>query len=120
MTDVFKRELDSAASTGEPASAVRSPGRVPSRRTIRLRRPGGPSRDEIPAFRSERSGKRHEKPGTNDEVVGDGTAGSVGEVSRETRPEQTGMARRAGVRASVVAKKRGNARGAKGRREMEA
>ena len=120
MTDVFKRELDSAASTGEPASAERSPEGVPSGMAIPLRRPGGPSRDKPPAFRSKRSGKRHEKPGMNDEVVGDGTVGSVGEVSRETRPEQIGMARRAGVRASVVARKRGNARGAKGRREMDA
>lgn len=119
MTDVFIRELDSAASTGGPAPAERSPGSPPCGNSIPLPKPEGRGREKLPAFWSERNGERHEKPGTNDEVVGDGTMGSVGEVSRETRPEQIGMARRAGVRASVVAKKRGNARGAKGRREMD-
>lgn len=120
MTDLLERELDSATSTGEPATAERSPEGIPSGMTIPLRRPGGPSREEPSAFRSERNGERHEKPGTNDGVVGDGTAGSVGEVSRETHPEQTGAARRVGVRASIRATRRGNARGAKGRREMDA
>lgn len=120
MTDLLERELDSAESAGEPASAERSPGGIPSGTTIPLPRPKGPSREQPPAFWSERTGKRHEKPKTNDEVVGDGTAGSVGEISRETHPEQTGATRRRGVRASVGATKRGNARGAKGRREMEA
>lgn len=120
MTDVLERELDSAASNGEPASAERSPGSIPCGRTIPLRRPEGPRWEQFPAFWSDKKGERKEKPKTNDEVVGDGTAGSVGEVSRETRSEQIGATRRTGVRASIKARRRGNARGAKGRREMDA
>lgn len=112
-------ELDSAASNGEPASAERSPGNHPSGRALPLPEPQGRSRDRSPASGSEEKGERKKKLPTNDEVVGDGTAGSVGEESRESRPGQTGETRRAGVRASVGARKRGNARGAKGRRKME-
>jgi len=60
-------------------------------------------------------------------VGGDRTVGSVDEISRETRRgtersswPQGPKSRPAGVRAPIVAKKRGNARGAKGRRKVEA
>ena len=120
MKDVLERELDSAASNGEPAGAERSPGCLPCGRMIPLPKPSGRGRERPPAFWSDNKSEREEKLRKNDEVVGDGTAGSVGEVNRETRPEQIGATRRAGVRASIVATRRGNARGAKGRREMEA
>jgi hypothetical protein len=120
MIDVFIGELDSAALNGEPATAERSPGSIPCGKTIPLPRPEGQGKDKRPAYRSDKNGQRREKLRTNDEVVGDGTAGSVGKVSRETRREQIGATRPTGVRAFVVATKRGNARGAKGRREMEA
>jgi hypothetical protein len=60
-------------------------------------------------------------------VVGDRTVGSVDEISRETRREtdrcswpRGPKSHPTGVRASIVAEQRGNARGAKGRREVEA
>jgi len=60
-------------------------------------------------------------------VVGDRTVGSVCEINRETRRGDRPVfmalgpkSRPAGVRAFVVAMKRGNSRGAKGRREVEA
>jgi hypothetical protein len=68
-------------------------------------------------------------PGGLHGVVEDGMVGKWCEKSRESRlgTELAFMARkgpknqrRAAVRASVVARKRGNARGAKGRRKMEA
>lgn len=59
-------------------------------------------------------------------MVGDRTVGSVCEISRETRRTTDRSSRPqspktppAGVRAFIVAKKRGNARGAKGRRKVE-
>ena len=60
-------------------------------------------------------------------VVGDRRVGSVDEISRETRRDRNGVhgpkgpkSRLVEVRASIVAKKRGNARGAKGCRKVEA
>ena len=60
-------------------------------------------------------------------MVGDGMVrkvecvkqGDLSGVRSEFKPECR-RAARAGVRASIVAKKRGNARGAKGRREEDA
>jgi len=59
-------------------------------------------------------------------VVGNRRVGRVDETSRETPRGQTGVHGRPGpknrprgVRASVVARKRGNARGAKGRRKVD-
>src|SRR5262245_10960577 len=120
MKDMSQSEPDSAASVGEPARDGRSPGCVLYRKTFRLPRPVGLSRGKLPASMDGRKGQREETPWLNDEVVEDGTVGSVGERSRENRPEQTGATRWTEVRASVRAQKRGNARGAKGRREMEA
>ena len=48
------------------------------------------------------------------EVVGDGTSRRLRAVTGETRPVEV---MRAGVRASIVAMKRGNSRGAKGGRK---
>ena len=49
-------------------------------------------------------------------MVGDGMVGTGVHVKRgDPRPERAA----AGVRALIVARKRGNARGAKGRREVE-
>jgi hypothetical protein len=62
-------------------------------------------------------------------VVGDGTVGSWGDVKRGTRPgkgggvhlrERSEEPQPGGVRVLVVVKKRGNARGAKGDRKVEA
>ena len=62
-----------------------------------------------------------------DGVVGDRRVGSVFEINRETRRgtdrcswPQGPKSHPMGVRASIVAMKRGNSRGAKGRRKVEA
>ena len=59
-------------------------------------------------------------------MVGDRRVGSVDEISRETRWDTerssrptSPKSRLTGVRAFIRAKKRGNARGAKGRRKVE-
>ncbi len=61
-------------------------------------------------------------------VIGDGTVGSWGDVNQGSRSGErkefmTGVGPKSlpeGDRASVVARKRGNARGAKGGRKVEA
>ena len=60
-------------------------------------------------------------------MVGNRKVGSVDEVNRETQGDpdrcswpQGLKSRPVGVRASIVARKRSNVRGAKGRRKVEA
>ena len=54
------------------------------------------------------------------QVVDDGRVGRCGTVNKETCMDRAALGRHAGVRASIVASKPGNAGGAKGRRKMEA
>ena len=91
----------------------------PDRRlAVKERKPLGPRRASVSSAQAGRHG-----------VVEDGMVGKWRELSRESLAgtESVFMARkgpksrrREEVRASTVARKRGNARGAKGRRKMEA
>ena len=113
MTDMTHREPDSAAPTGEPASAV--PKGTHAKRVLH----GNPSPGYDPrgklslclraGFSGLRSPCREKRErarmlGLGGEVVGDGRVGSVDEISRETRRGQIGVhglgARRAARRES--------------------
>lgn len=66
-------------------------------------------------------------PEQGGQVVGNGRVGRIGELSRDLRWGQPGglglrpkVLGPSEVRASIVARKRGNARGAKGRRKVDA
>ena len=120
-------EPDTATSTGEPARARRSPGQDP-RGTM------SPDASERGIWstglqpRTERRAERERKwRGWGGVVVGDrrmekGGREKQGDPSgseRRDRGERPGHRPR-GVRAPIVAEKRGNARGAKGCRKVEA
>src|SRR6266487_879595 len=125
MTNMTQRKPDSAKPTGEPASAVRSPLHDPGgRRSLCLGSKAGSS-GLRPRAESKREREQMSWPGRR------GGWGQKGwKCGRGKQGDPLGSERRswlecpknrlAGVRASVVAMKRGNARGAKGRREVEA
>src|SRR5438552_3200079 len=119
------REPDSATPTGEPASAVRSPCHDPGRKqSLGLlaearsngQRPGAEDKRERAQMpwlgRRGGWGQKGWKCGRDKQ----GDPSGPERCSRAERPKS----RLPGVRASVVARKRGNARGAKGRRKVEA
>jgi hypothetical protein len=123
MINMTQREPDSAAPTGEPASAVRSPGHDPSGR-ISLCLAAGFSGLRP---RAERKRERAQMPwlgwrGGWGQKGGKGGRDKQGDPPGPERSSwpKSPKSRPAGVRASIVARNRGNARGAKGRREVEA
>jgi len=120
-----QRESDSAKPCGEPASAVRSPEQNPSGTTsLRCREAKGSS-GLLPPVKENR--ERTKKLGVKrlggwDQNGWKGMRGKQGDPSGIDRRSWPGgpKNRPTGVRASVVAMKRGNARGVKGRRKVEA
>src|SRR5437867_965303 len=120
-----QRKPDSATPTGEPASAVRSPRQDPRRKD---------SLGLLPEARSNGQRPRAEKKRERAQMPWLGRRGGWGQkgwkCGRDKQGDPSGpercswpvrpKSRPAGVRASVVARKRGNARGAKGRRKVEA
>ena len=122
-----RSESDSALPTGEPASAGRSLGQVPWGNSNPRIRQQCRNKVQWPAITRRDKGEREKNavigvaggwerkvPKRRHDKQGDpcGTKG----CDRGERPGH----RRTGVRAFVVARKRGNARGAKGRRKVEA
>src|SRR6266550_1045686 len=125
MRDMTQSKPDSAAPTGEPASAERSPGHDPRRNDSFSLRKEARSTGLRPRAETER--ERAQMPWQRRR----GGWGQKGwKCGRDKQGDPPGPERRswpqgpknrwAGVRASVVARKRGNARGAKGGRKVEA
>src|SRR5215472_12479644 len=124
MPDMAHTEPDSATPTGEPASAERSLQRDP-------RRPH--ASDSCPAVRSNVVRPRTENEGELPGMTWLGRRGGWGrkgwKCGRDKQGDPLGTERRswpqgpknrpAGVRASIVARKRSNVRGAKGGRKVE-
>jgi hypothetical protein len=124
MHDMTHTEPDTAKPTGEPASAARSPQRDPWRRD---------ASDGCPAVRLNVVRPRTESKGEPKGMTwlgwrgGRGRKGWKGGRDKQGDPPGTERSswprgpksRPAGVRASIVAWKRGNARGAKGCRKVE-
>src|SRR5882672_5465447 len=114
MSDMTQRKPDSAKPSDEPASARRSPVRTPAGRlpgTLESRFGHGACGHE-----QKRNVNEQKWRGWARWVVGDRRVGRVDEVSRETPGAlerrswpQSPKNRPRGVRASVVAMKRGNA-----------
>ncbi len=123
--DMMQRKLDSAKPTGEPASAVRSLGQDPIGRHSLCWQPRAGSSGLRPGAETKR--ERRQMPGLGRRggwrrkgwKRGRDKQGDPPGTERCSWPSGP-KSRPAGVRASVVAKKRGNARGAKGRRKVEA
>jgi hypothetical protein len=117
-------EPDSATPPGEPASAERSPSQDLNGRPSLWSHPatgssGWPLRAERKRERAQMPGwRRWGGWGQKGWKCGRDKQGDPLGTERSSWP-QGPKSRRAGVRASVVAKKRGNARGAKGRRKVE-
>jgi hypothetical protein len=118
-------EPDSAMPTGEPASAERSPDHDPRRTDSLDLRCGVRFSGQRPRTERERERAQMTWPGRQ------GGWGQKGwKCGRDKQGDPPGSERSswpngpknclAGVRASIVAKKRGNARGAKGCRKVEA
>src|SRR5207249_6616542 len=119
------REPDSATPTGEPASAVRSPCHDPGRRQSLGLLAEARSNGQRPGAENKR--ERAQMPWL-------GRRGGWGQkgwkCGRDKQGDPSGLERRSwpqgpknrltGVRASIVAPKRVNARGAKGCRKVEA
>src|SRR6266702_2454638 len=125
MHDMTHSKPDSAAPTGEPASAERSPCHDPGRSK------------SLSLWKETRSNSLRpgaERKSEPEQMLGLGRRGGWGqkgwkcERSKQGDPPepercswpQGPKSRRAGVRASIVARKQGNACGAKGCREVEA
>src|SRR6266446_9407552 len=120
-----QRKPDSATPTGEPASAERSSCQDPRRKD---------SLGLLKEARSNGQRPRAEKKRERAQMPWLGRRGGWGQkgwkCGRDKQGDPSGLERRswpqgpknrlAGVRASVVAKKRSNVRGAKGRRKVEA
>src|SRR6266516_6074751 len=125
MLNMTHRKPDSATPTGEPASAVRSPRHDLHGKLSRCSRLRTGSSGQRP--RAEQKRERAQMPWL-------GRRGGWGQkgwkCGRDKQGDPSGPERGSwplgpkscptGVRASVVATKRGNARGAKGRRKVEA
>src|SRR5271157_5614734 len=124
MTNMTQSEPDSATPTDEPASAVRSPGHDPRRQKSlglpqEVRSTGLRPRTERKRERAQMSwlgwrggwGQKGWKCGRRKQ--GDPPGPERGSWLRGPKN------RLAGVRASIVARKRGNARRAKGCRKVE-
>src|SRR5712672_255096 len=120
-----QRKPDTAMPTGEPVSAERSLGQDPRRNeSLGLRK----------ETRSTGQRPRTERKRERAKMSWSGRQGGWGQKGwksgRDKQGDPTGPERRSwppgpknrpsGVRASVVARKRGNARGAKGCRKVEA
>src|SRR5437870_3768450 len=125
MINMTQRKPDSATPTGEPASAERSPGQDLHGNISRWRPTPSGSTGQRP--RAEKKRERAQMLwlgrrggwGQKGWKCGRSKQGDPSEPERRSWP-QGPKNRLAGVRASVVARKRGNARGAKGRRKVEA
>src|SRR5437879_4216401 len=118
MKDMTQSKPDSAAPTGEPASAVRSPHRDPRRQ---------PASDHPKVVRLDGMRPRTETKSEPEQMTWPGRRSGWGQkgwkCGREKQGDPSGTercswlegpkSRRKGVRASIVAGKRGNARGAK-------
>lgn len=123
MKVMTQTKPDSARPTDEPASAVRSPRRDHWRRKNSDPQTGSGPNDV--RLRPEKKMNRQEWRNRGGRVAGGGRVERVSEKSRETHSDrpvfmlQEPKSRRMGVRASIVAKKRSNARGAKGCRKVE-
>jgi len=125
------REPDSAAPTGEPASAVRSPRHDPCGESslglpwkagssgLRPRAENKRERAQMP-WLGWRGGWGQKGWTCGRDKQGDPPWVRRCSASKDAKFQQKPKSRPAGVRASVVATKRGNARGAKGRRKVEA
>src|SRR5580765_6728321 len=125
MTDMTQSEPDSAAPTGEPATAERSPRHDP-RRSKSL---GFLMETWSTGMRSRAERKRE-----LEQILGLRRRGGWGQKGWKCERRKQGdppgpercswsqgpKSRRAGVRASIVAGKQGNACGAKGCRKVEA
>src|SRR5262245_6095275 len=125
MLNMTHRKPDSATPTGEPASAVRSPRHDPGGKSSLCLASKARSSGLRP--RAETKREREQMPWLG-RWGGWGQKGwkwgrdKQRDPGRPTRCSRL-QARRAaplGVRASIVAVKRSNARGAKGRRKVEA
>src|SRR5439155_27242375 len=125
MPDMTHSKPDSAAPTGESASAERSPSHDPRRTTswnllTGVRSTGLRTRAEIKGEPKQMLGLRRRGGwGQKDWKCERSKQGDPPGPERSSRP-QGPKSRWAGVRASIVARKRGNARGAKGCRKVEA
>jgi len=125
MQDMKQRKPDTAKPTGEPASAERSPGHDPCGKIPSARINGAGSSGLRP--RAELKREREQMPwlgrwggwGQKGWKRGRDKQGDPPGTERCSWPRGP-KSRPGGVRASIVARKRGNARGAKGRRKMEA
>src|SRR6266705_3009116 len=119
MRDMTQSKPDSAAPTGEPASAERSPRQDPGRNDslglrAEVRSTGLRSRAERERERTQmRWLRRRGGWGQKGGKCGRDKQGDPPGPERCSWP-QGPKSRRAGVRASIVTTKRGNARGAKG------
>src|SRR5436190_20175837 len=124
MRSMTQSKPDSAKPSGEPASAVRSLGQDPcGSDSLGPKRAGSSGLRPRAETKRERMqmtwlgrrggwGQKGWKRGRDKQGDPPGTERCSWSAGPKSRP--------AGVRASVVAKKRGNARGAKGRRKVEA
>jgi len=125
MLDMTQRKPDTATPTGEPVSAERSPRHDPGRKQSLSLCPGTRSNGLRPRTDKERERAqmswlgRWGGWGQKGWKCGRDKQGDPPGAERCSWP-QGPKSRPAGVRASVVAAKRSNARGAKGCREMEA
>src|SRR5216684_301212 len=125
MKDMTHSKPDSAKPTGEPASAVRSLGQDPGGKDCLCPHQRAGSSGLRPRAETKRErvqmpwlgrwggwGRKGWKRGRDKQGDPPGTERCSWPSGPKSRP--------AGVRASIVARKRGNARGAKGRRKVEA
>src|SRR5258707_12610720 len=125
MLNMTHRKPDSATPTGEPASAVRSPRHDLHGKFSLCSRARAGSSGQRP--RAEQKRERAQMPwlgrrggwGQKGWKCGRDKQGDPPGLERCSRP-QGPKSHLVEVRASIVAKKRGNARGAKGCREVEA
>src|SRR5439155_14328081 len=125
MSSMTYRKPDSATPTGEPASAVRSPFQDPRGRSSLCLAPKTGSTGLRQRAESKRERAQMPWLGRRGGWGQKGWKGGRDKQGDPPGPERCSWPERpknrlAGVRASVVAKKRGNARGAKGRRKVEA